>query len=81
MKTKAQELGITNFPYKEYGVEGRETYHERSDGVWYKWEYDKYGNETYYENSNGWWMRSKFNSKDDETYYENSDGYIEYYII
>jgi len=33
MKTKAQKLNITDFPYSEYDEKGNEIYFEDSDGV------------------------------------------------
>lgn len=51
--TKAQQLGITEFPYYEYDSNGNLTYIESSDGDWAKYEYDDNGNEIYCEDSYG----------------------------
>lgn len=51
--TKAQQLGIKDFPYEEKDEVGRETYWENDFGYWYKAEYDSNGNRYYWENSNG----------------------------
>jgi hypothetical protein len=75
MKTKAQELGITEFPYIEYDANGKETYYEDSTGFWVKREYDSYENRTYYENSNGFWVKCEYDSYENRTYYENSNGF------
>ena len=53
MKTKAQQLGITTFPYEERDKNGEVTYIETSDGYWAKYEYDNKGILTYREYSNG----------------------------
>tara|TARA_R110002020_G_scaffold173181_1_gene363924 strand:- start:103 stop:285 length:183 start_codon:yes stop_codon:yes gene_type:complete len=53
MKTKAQELGITKFPYCERDKNGNLTYIETSNGKWCKIEYDSKGNETYREFTSG----------------------------
>tara|TARA_R110002020_G_scaffold173181_1_gene363925 strand:- start:282 stop:467 length:186 start_codon:yes stop_codon:yes gene_type:complete len=52
-KTKAQELGITEFPYYEFNKNGNITYYETSDGTWWKGEFNDKDNQTYYENSTG----------------------------
>tara|TARA_R110002012_G_scaffold68563_1_gene178170 strand:- start:10 stop:255 length:246 start_codon:yes stop_codon:yes gene_type:complete len=81
MKTKAQELGITNFPYEEFDENGNETYTERSDGNWWKRKYDNKGYLTYYENCLGTWKNRKYNNKGYLTYVEWSDGHKTYHII
>ena len=50
-------------------------YHERSDGNWYKQEYDSNGNKIYHETSNGYWCKYEYNTNGNKIYYENSDGY------
>ena len=54
MKTIAQQLNITEFPFEINDKNGNEIYSEYSDGRWYKKEYDSYGNLTRFENSNGY---------------------------
>jgi hypothetical protein len=59
--TKAQQLGITIFPYKEYDDRHRNIYWESDTGFWIKFEYDNDSNKIYLENSDGFgWIR-KFN--------------------
>lgn len=53
MKTIAQQLGITEFPFIVKDSNYNILYYEDSDGYWYKREYDSNGNEIYFENSNG----------------------------
>ena len=49
-----KELGIGfSFPIKIKDDNGNTTYHENSNGYWFKYEYDADGNETYFEYSNG----------------------------
>jgi hypothetical protein len=54
MKTIAQQLNITEFPFTIKDKDGNEIYTEYPDGRWYKKEYDSYRNPTLYENSNGY---------------------------
>ena len=81
MKTKAQELGITDFPYKEYDKNVNLTYHETSYNYWEKYEYDKDGNNTLIEWHGGGWSRWKYDNKGNPDYFEESTGYKEYFII
>jgi len=49
-----KELGIAfKFPIKIQDTNGYETYYERSNGYWYKHEYDSDGELSYRENSYG----------------------------
>jgi hypothetical protein len=52
-KTKAQELGITKFPYREFDDKSNLIYYEDEEGYWFKREYDDNGNCLYYENCRG----------------------------
>jgi YD repeat-containing protein len=87
--TKAQELGITEFPYKEYDETGALVYEEELDGRWYKWQYDSDGNNVYYESSPGYfipnigenfdsspgyWVRYEYNDMGNRIYQEDRDG-------
>jgi hypothetical protein len=76
MKTIAQQLNITEFPFIIKDKNGNETYYEDSNGGWYKREYDSNGNITYYENSTGYWYKYEYNSNWNITYYENSNGEV-----
>ena len=73
--TKAQQLGITQFPYEEYNSNGKIIYSEDSTGFWFKQEFDSNGNEIYAENSNKFWYKKKYDSNGNLSYYEDSDGY------
>jgi hypothetical protein len=53
MKTIAQQLNVTEFPFQIKNKNGNKIYYEDSDGYWYKKEYDSNGNKIYYEDSNG----------------------------
>ena len=54
MKTIAQQLNVTEFPFEIKDKNGKSIYYEHSDGWWWKREYDSNGNEIYYENSHGY---------------------------
>ncbi len=53
IKTIAQQLNVTDFPFVINDKNGNEIYWENSNGDWCRKEYDSYGNETRYENSKG----------------------------
>ena len=53
MKTIAQQLNITDFPFTVKDRNNKEIYYENSKGYWYKSEYDQNNNRIYYEDSNG----------------------------
>tara|TARA_R110002012_G_scaffold308141_1_gene514197 strand:- start:122 stop:484 length:363 start_codon:yes stop_codon:yes gene_type:complete len=73
MKTIAQQLKITDFPFTVEDKDGNGVYFENSDGYWWKSEH-KDGNEVYYENSSGYWVKWEYKDGN-EVYYENSNGY------
>ena len=75
MKTIAQQLNVTEFPFKIKDKNGKVIYSEDSKGYWYKNEYDSNGNEIYYENSTGFWSKREYDSNGNKIYYENSNGY------
>ena len=75
MKTIAQQLKITKFPFIINDDNGNELYYEDSNGAWYRCEYDDKSNETYCECSDGYWTRREYDDKGKVTYYECSDGY------
>ena len=52
MKTIAQQLNVTAFPFRINDKDGNEIYFEYSDGFWWKSEHDSNGKEIYLENSN-----------------------------
>lgn len=74
--TKAQQLGITEFPYQEFDANGNRTYYEDSSRYWSKREFDSNGNLTYYEDSYGDWEKSEYDLNGNQIYFENSDGKI-----
>ena len=53
MMTIAQQLKIKEFPFKIKDGKGNTIYYEKSNGFWYKKEYDSNGKEIYYEDSGG----------------------------
>ena len=53
MKTIAQQLNVTEFPFEIKDENGNEIYYEDSDGFWVKQEWDSQGNRIYYEDSDG----------------------------
>jgi hypothetical protein len=53
MKTIAQQLNITEFPFEIKDSQGKTIYYENSVGGWFKSEYNSQGNEIYFENSSG----------------------------
>ena len=81
INTKAQILGITDFPYYEYDNKGNVTYYEMGDGYWEKSEYDDKGNETHNEWDGGYWHKRKYDDNRNLTYFGTSTGYKEYVII
>jgi hypothetical protein len=76
MKTIAQQLNITEFPFIIKDKNDNRIYFEDSNGFWIKREFDSNGNQIYSEISNGFWIKSEYDSNGKETYYENSDGEI-----
>ena len=63
------------YPISLKDSNGNETYHEDSNGIWYKKEFDPNGNETYYKDSDGYWFKKEYDLKGNRTYYENSNGF------
>jgi len=76
MKTIAQQLNITDFPFIVKDKNGNEIYLEQSNGYWVKYEYDSNGNETYCETLDRYWYKREYDSNGKEIYYEDSDGDI-----
>jgi len=77
--TKAKELGITEFPYKEFITDNNDsellTYYESSIGNWYKSSYDKDFNYIKFENSQGYWRETTFDEANRENSFKNSLGF------
>jgi uncharacterized protein RhaS with RHS repeats len=64
-----KELGIAfTFPIEIKDDNGNLTYYERSNGLWFRREYDEKGNLTYFEDSNGFWTRREYDENGNETY-------------
>ena len=53
MKTIAQQLNVTEFPFEIRDSNGKVIYYENSEDYWNKREYDSNGKVIYYENSEG----------------------------
>ena len=53
MKSIAQQLNITKFPFEIKNKNGKQIYYETSDGYWVKREFDSNGKQIYFEDSNG----------------------------
>ena len=79
--TKAQQLGITEFPYKEFDSNNNIVYIEYKSGFWYKTKYDSNGNQIYYEESSGIWTICEYDSNNRKIYREDydGDGFFKYY--
>ena len=77
IKTIAQELNVTDFPFTIKDKNGNLIYWENSNEDWWKREYDSNGNEIYWENSNRYWWKKEYDSNGNEIYYKDSRGYIE----
>lgn len=76
MKTIAEQLNVTKFPFRVKDSNGNLIYFEESDKHWAKYEHDSEGNVIYLENSNGYWSKREYDTNNKEIYYENSDGMI-----
>jgi YD repeat-containing protein len=76
MKTIAQQLNITEFPFEIKDSKGNQIYLEDSD-YWNKSEYDSNNKLIYHEISNGYWFIQKYNSEGKRIYHEDSKGYRE----
>jgi len=53
MKTIAQQLGVTEFPFEIKDGNGNLIYYENSYAFWERWEYNEEGFVIYYENYRG----------------------------
>ena len=71
--TKAQELGITEFPYIEYDSNGNKVYVEIEDGFWIKSIFNEKNQITYLEKYNGTFQNWKYD-ENNSVFYENSEG-------
>ena len=73
MKTIAQQLNITDFPFTINDKNGNIIYFENSNGIWTKREYNSNGKEIYFENSDGYWSKRRYDTNGNIIYFENSD--------
>jgi hypothetical protein len=74
MKTIAQQLNITEFPFEIRDKIGNLIYMEYDNGYWSKRKYDLKGFEIYYETSESFWGKWERQLDGEIIYYENSDG-------
>ena len=63
MKTIAQQLNVTEFPFEIKNSQGKIIYFEKSNGYWHKSEYNSQRNVSYFEKSNGYWHKKEYNSQ------------------
>jgi len=77
MKTIAEQLNVTEFPFRIWDSKKRLIYFEESNKRWAKYEHDSEGNVIYYVNSNGFWWRAQYDANGNKIYFENSRGEIE----
>jgi len=75
MKTIAQQLNVTEFPFRIKDKSGNQIYWEKSNGYWIKREYDSNGNEIYWEDSYGDWWKKEYDSNGNQIYFEDSIGW------
>jgi len=75
IKTIAQELNVTDFPFTIKDKNGNLIYWENSNEDWWKREYDSNGNEIYWENSNRYWWKKEYDSNRNQIYFESPSGY------
>jgi len=73
--TIAQQLKIKDFPFTIKDKNGKEIYHEDSDGSWRKWERDANGKEIYCEHSHCIWWKSERDANGIQIYCEYSTGF------
>ena len=76
MKTIAQQLNVTEFPFEIKDKNNNLIYWEDSEGFWSKREWDLENNhQIYFENSKGYWWKQEWDSANNQIYFEKSDGY------
>ena len=75
MKTIAQQLNVTKFPFVIKDHNGKQIYFENSKGYWSKSEYDTNGKKIYFEDSDGYWEKPEYDANGNLIYCETSDGY------
>jgi hypothetical protein len=75
MKTIAQQLKVTKFPFEITDSNNNIIYCEYSSGEWAKHEFDLNNHQIYFENSKGFWWKQEWDSANNQIYFEKSDGY------
>ena len=75
MKTIAQQLNVTAFPFRIKDKDGKRIYGENSDGYWWRCERDANGKKIYFEDSDGSWWRCEYDSNGNQIYFEDSNGF------
>lgn len=75
MKTIAQQLNITDFPFIIQDKQGNEIYYE-IDGYWCKKEYDSKNREISHKDSSGFSWKWEYDSLGNRIYCEDSNGVI-----
>lgn len=76
MKTIAQQLGVTEFPFVINDKGGNRIYYEISDNSWVRYERNLNGKIVYYQDSFDYWWKCEYNSDNIQTYFEDSKGKI-----
>jgi hypothetical protein len=76
MKTIAQQLNVTDFPFEIKDKNNNQIYIEYSYGYWCKREFDSKNNIIYYKDSDGYWCKREYNQNNNIIYYEDSNGVI-----
>ena len=75
MKTIAEQLNVTEFPFRIWDSKKRLIYFEESDKRWAKYEHDSEGNVIYFEGSNGYWSKKEYDANGNEIHFEDSRRY------
>lgn len=76
MKTIAEQLNVTDFPFIIKDSNGNKIYFEEYNKWWIKYEYDSNGNKIYHEASDGFWTKYEYDAEGNQIYEENSYGTI-----
>ena len=81
--TKAQQLGITKFPYKEYDTNNNIIFYENKNGDWIIYKYNYNNKVIYDEKSDGIWSKYDYDEHGRRIYFENSigHGFFKYYDL
>ena len=75
-ETIAQQLKVTEFPFEIHNANKALIYREKSNGHWYKKEYDIHGRLTRYETSAGYWEVHQYDTNGRQIYLETSSNGI-----